>query len=63
MEKIILFFFKAESIALGIWLVFRAYEYITNSSVLSVKSKTDTDVLWGLTVLAIFATLVYSWTL
>ena len=57
--KIILFFFKASSIALAIWLSMRMFKANRIESVLSLKD--DSKALGGLFIIVLFLTTCYAW--
>ena len=57
--KILLFFLRASSIAVLIYLLLRTIHFQRTGNILQLKE--DSNVLWGLITLVVAATLVYSW--
>lgn len=57
--KILLFFLRASSIAFLVYLILRTINFQRAGGTLLLKE--DSNVLWGLITLVVFATLVYSW--
>lgn len=57
--KILLFFLRASSIAVLVYLLYRTMHFQHKGGALLLKE--DSNVLWGLMTLVVAATLVYSW--
>lgn len=56
---ILFFFLRASSIAFLVYLLFRTMHFQRTGGALLLKE--DSNFLWGLVTLVVFATLVYSW--
>lgn len=61
-EKIVLFFFKAESVAILIYVAMVAYDFFKIDHIAPVVNvKKNSNTLYVLSILAILATFIYSW--